>query len=167
MSVVVQAPAPSGRLSFDPFRVLSARERAEQNEAHLRMMRERDGDLDPRRGSLPRRDAVLERLARERGSWSGAPLDANAYARHARRPSPAALDPRLVWLLAAARANQGEQYGIELEVRRFAARDFADVDAQFLYVAFEDHYHTRLLDELPAPAASTARSAFRPGTIAR
>jgi hypothetical protein len=149
MSVVVRAPrAPAEKLCFDPFRVLGARERAEQNAAHLRMMIARDGQLDPAAGSLPLRDQVLSDLRSRPVAWSGAPLEVGAYARYARRPSPADLDPRLVWLLAAAKANQGEQYGIELEIRRFAAREFAGVDRQFLYVAFEDHYHTRLLDEL-------------------
>jgi hypothetical protein len=138
-------PAHTG---FDPFRVLSGAERARQNAAHLAMMIARDGVLDPQRGALPRRDAVLAELQSRPVRWRSRKPEVSLFERFARRPSPADLDPRLVWLLAAAKANQGEEYGIELEIRRFAARDFAGVDRQFLYVAFEDHYHTRLLAEL-------------------
>jgi len=149
MSVELRAPSAPERPSFDPFRALGPRERARQNEAHLEMMVARDGALNPGRGSLPLRDRVLSELRQQLPQWRGAPPAAADFARFARSPAPADLDPRLVWLLAAAKANQGEQYGIELEIRRFAARDFVGVDRQFLYVAFEDHYHTQLLAELP------------------
>ena len=74
---------------FDPFRVLDERARDADLSAHRAMMAERDGGLD-----VDRRQ-VSAQIADERRAVE---------------------DSRVAWLLCVAKANEGEHYGVELEL---------------------------------------------------
>jgi hypothetical protein len=129
---------------FDPFFALAPAERREQLVAHRAMMHERDGALDLGVRTLERRERFFATLdaspvrAQKR-------IDLASFEAQWRDPRQRAHDPRIDWIAAAMRANEGETYGVELELERFAAQDPDRVDPHLLSVALEDHYHARIL----------------------
>lgn len=131
-------------MPFDPFRPLEPGERSAQLAAFLSFAESRDGEPDREHQRLPRRDAFLAALdaapVRSRGAFGRAAFAAPLHRRRVRD-----LDPRTAWVLAAAKANEGEHYGIELELERFARTRYEGVDPGLLHVALEDRDHTRML----------------------
>jgi hypothetical protein len=145
----LSAPRPSAPRRLDPFRVLEPAERCRHLAAYERHLEQRDGALDLPARQLARREAQLEELARKPVRWGGG-FDAAAFDAlfgGGRGPVP---DMRTAWLLAAAEANEGESYGVELELHRFAKRhpDGRGAEAAYLHLLLQEHYHTRLLEEL-------------------
>jgi len=140
---------PSAPRLLDPFRILDAAERTGHLAAYERHLAERDGTLDLQSRRLSRREARLEELARKPVLWEG-DFDAEAFHAHfggGKGPPP---DMRTAWLVAAAEANEGESYGVELELRRFAQRhpEGEGAEVAYLHLLLQEHYHTRLLEEL-------------------
>jgi hypothetical protein len=139
---------------LDPrlFTALPARERRALGEAYLAFVHERDGDPDLGRRTLARREAWFDRLAREAAPvWTGERIDAEAFrAWHVGERSLRDASPLAVWLVAIARANEGEGWGVDYLLSRggfqglghsgrLAPRDFADL---------EETYHTRIFREI-------------------
>ncbi len=104
---------------LDPFHALPQAERAAQLCAHREAMRLRDGEIDLSRARLPERERFFAHVDARPVRWRG-DLDRDALQRHRSTRPPADVDARALWILAAAKANEGESYGVELE--RFAAR---------------------------------------------
>src|SRR5262245_11825548 len=127
----------------------------------------RDGRPDLLRHTLSRREAFFDRLARERPVARYRP-DRDTFARNLarRRPEPG-LDERMLWLLATAKANQAERFGVGL------AELYGKVDPRDpvrLHIALQEHYHTRILADvvetfglqvLPRPPRLVARALVR------
>jgi hypothetical protein len=139
---------PRPRL-LDPFRRLGADERSRHLATYERHLRERDGALDLGARILSRREAYLEDLAKKPVVWQGE-FDLDSFSRHfggGKGPSP---DLRTAWMVAAAEANEGECYGVDLELRRFAQRhpDGQGSEVAYLHLLLQEHYHTRILEEL-------------------
>src|SRR5262249_27256039 len=140
----VRAPRPHGPGD----RARAAREAVMSLEGYRAFLAARDGQPDAARHVLPEREALLARLARE-PVRSKVAIDAAAYRRNvARRTPERGLDARLLWLLATARANQAERFGVGLG--ELYGRIPFDGDPLPLHVALQEHYHTRILADVVA-----------------
>jgi hypothetical protein len=122
---------------------------------YLEFLVARDGDADLLRHRLSKREAFFDNLARSPVS-SCALIDRATYFRNIarRRPEPG-LEPRMLWILATAKANQAERFGVGL------SELLGHVDAEDparLHVTLQEAYHTRTLADivamfgLPVPA---------------
>ena len=139
------------RRRFDPFRVLSDVERRGHLDAYRSYLEARNGTLDLRSRTLSRREQEFRDLATLPVTWSGA-VDREGFAERflgtGRRDSVRAIDARTLWLVAIAKANQGESYGVELELARYLARGVpAGEDLIQPYLFLEEQYHSRILVE--------------------
>jgi hypothetical protein len=134
---------------LDPFRGLASVERRRHLADYERHLTERDGTLDLRRRTLARRERYLEDLARKPVRWCGE-FDFASFQMHFGGGKGPAPDLRTAWLVAAAEANEGECYGVDLELRRFAQRhpNGEGADIAYLHLLLQEHYHTRILKEL-------------------
>ena len=114
---------------------------------YLEFLVERDGAADLLRHRLSKREAFFENLARSPVS-SYALIDRATYLRNMarRRPEPG-LEPRMLWILATAKANQAERFGVGLT--ELLGRVNADDPAR-LHVTLQEAYHTRILADVVA-----------------
>ncbi len=132
---------------IDPFRILSREERESQIASHRDFQRARDGELELPARRLSKREAFLEEIDARPVRWAG-DFDRDGFHRGMAGDRGPQQDLRVTWLLAVARANVGEHYGVELELERFARNDFEGVDRHLLHVALEDRDHTRFLSRV-------------------
>jgi hypothetical protein len=108
----------------------------------------RDGDADLLGHRLSKREALFEQLARN-PVRSSAPLDRGAYIRNmARRRPERGLDPRMLWILATAKTNQTERFGVGLN--ELLGRINPDSDPAQVHIALQETYHTRILADVVA-----------------
>ncbi|HEU4427708.1 MAG TPA: hypothetical protein VFT98_03055 [Myxococcota bacterium] len=146
---------------LNPFRLLSGEARAEHVAAYEGWLAKRDGDYDLDARTLHIREPRMAALEAERVEWRGE-IDASAFLAAMRNERGVALDLRGEWLVAAAKASEGERYGVEMELAHFR-RDqfFAGFDSPeiVLRVLLQEAYHTRLLSEL----CRTCGVPFAPG----
>jgi hypothetical protein len=107
----------------------------------------RDGDADLLRHRLSKREAFFDKLARSPVS-SCAQVDRPAYFRNMalRRPE-LGLEPRMLWIVATAKANQAERFGVGLA--ELLGRINVD-DPVRVHVSLQETYHTRLLADVVA-----------------
>jgi hypothetical protein len=107
----------------------------------------RDGEADFLSHRLSKREAFFDELVRS-PVRSCAPIDRTVYFRNMarRRPEPG-LAPRMHWILATAKANQTERFGVGLAelLGRVNTEDPARV-----HVALQETYHTRILADVVA-----------------
>ena len=114
---------------------------------YLEFLAARDGDADPLRHRLSKREAFFENLARSPVS-SFALIDRVTYLRNmARRRPEQGLEPRMLWIMATAKANQAERFGVGLTelLGRVNTEDPAG-----LHVTLQEAYHTRILADIVA-----------------
>ena len=57
-------------------------------------------------------------------------------------------DRRLQWLLATAKLNQSERFGVGLGEAYGKDQDKFDTEPELLYVQLQEHYHTRILGDV-------------------
>ena len=94
-----------------------------------------------------KRAAFFDDLAR-RPVRSSAPVDRATYFRNmARRRPEHGLEPRMLWILATAKANQAERFGVGLA--ELLGRVNAD-DSARVHVTLQETYHTRMLADVVA-----------------
>ncbi len=107
----------------------------------------RDKAADLLRHRLAKREAFFDDLAR-RPVRSSAPVDRATYFRNvARRRPEHGLEPRMLWILATAKANQAERFGVGLaELLECVNAD----DSARVHVALQETYHTRMLADVVA-----------------
>src|SRR5262249_11138125 len=120
---------------------------ARPSDAYLAFLVARDGDADLGRHTLSHREAFFERLARD-PVRSRVRIDRATFLRNLarRRPEPG-LDRRMLWLLATAKANQSERFGVGLgEVYGLVDPE----DPLKVRITLQEHYHTRLLADVVA-----------------
>jgi hypothetical protein len=135
---------------FDPFRVLTKFERRQHLDGFLDWLRERDGAADARARSLDRREPIMRAFEASPIRWRG-PIDREGFQRCIAGHRGERLDSRTEWILAAARANEGERYGVEIELRRYLQRGFfPGVPSQeiMVKVMLQEAYHCRILQAL-------------------
>jgi hypothetical protein len=117
----------------------------------------RDGEPDFARHRLSRREAFFERIESDRVT-APAPIGRESFLANLarRRPEPG-LSERALFLLATARVNQAERFGVGLA--ELYGRIHEASDRVRVHVALQEHYHTRMLADvvaifgLPVPAA--------------
>src|SRR5438034_901407 len=111
-------------------------------DGYLAFLRARDGEADLLRHTLSRREAFFDRLARE-PVRSRRAIDRETFLRNLarRRPEPG-LDDRMLWLLATAKVNQAERFGVGLS--ELYGKVNPD-DPILVRIVLQEHYHTRIL----------------------
>ncbi len=91
----------------------------------------------------------MEELAKKPVSWAG-DLDYEGFARAFGGDRSVHLDTATAWLFAAAKAAEGESYGVDLELRRYGDRGGFPCDREdlMLRVMLQEHYHCLSLAEI-------------------
>jgi len=136
--------------TFDPYRNLSSEERVQHLAAYRHFLNEREGEVDAGQRTLQRRERRMLAMEASPIVWSGA-IDRSAFQRCMADEQSIELDARTAWVFAAAKANEGERYGVDLELARyFEHGGFAGVHAQdlMLFAMVQESYHCRLLVEI-------------------
>jgi len=147
----------SGR--FDPFRLLGSDERRRHLVAYRSHLEARNGEIDLANRRLSHREDYLEALRADPVSTEGL-FDRRGFYEHVMGPGKSEIDEATAWLVALAKANEGEAYGVDLELRRFErGKRFLQDDRSIeddddgsdlvqLYVFLEELYHSRILCEV-------------------
>jgi hypothetical protein len=112
-------------------------------DGYRKYLAERNGTPDLLRRRLERREdffaAIEARPVRSRRT-----IDRDVFLHNLRRRHPdAGLSPELAWLLATAKLNQAERFGVGLG--ETYGRNSGDCPPEAVYLELEEHYHTRLL----------------------
>ncbi len=113
-------------------------------EGYRDFLARRDGDADLLHRRLSSREKFFTALETD-PIHSSYPIDRNMFLRNLRRRRPEPnVDPKMLFLLATAKLNQAERFGVDLgdTYGRIGGEDQAP---ERIYLALEEHYHTRLL----------------------
>ena len=104
----------------------------------------RDGDADLLHRRLGSREKFFSALETD-PIHSSYPIDRNMFLRNLRRRRPEPeVDPKMLFLLATAKLNQAERFGVDLG-DTYGRIGGEDEPPERIYLALEEHYHTRLL----------------------
>ncbi|BBZ42777.1 hypothetical protein [Mycobacterium parmense] len=104
----------------------------------------RDGEADLLNRRLTKREEFFDRLEAE-PVRSAHPADQHTFLRNLRRRRPEpGLDKKMLFLLATAKLNQAERFGVGLG-ETYGHNSDAQAPAEDVYLELEEHYHTRLL----------------------
>jgi hypothetical protein len=104
----------------------------------------RDGDADLLNRRLASREEFFAGLEAD-PVRSKHHIDRKAFARNMRRRRPEpGVDRRMLFLLATAKLNQAERFGVGLG-ETYGNNSGDDVPPERVYMELEEHYHTRLL----------------------
>jgi hypothetical protein len=116
-------------------------------DGYRRFLAARDGAPDLCRHTLAGREAFFAGLAAT-PVRSQVPIDRAAYRRnlHRGRLEPR-LDARVLWLLATAKANQAERFGVGL-AEVYGRVPAVDEDPVRLHLHLQELYHTRVLADV-------------------
>ena len=125
---------------------LSSSERQGAVKDFLEFLRGRDGEVEPLAHRLSKREAYFQRLDQQ-PVRSTVPVDQAQFDCHHRADGkPAAgLDDKMLWLLATAKLNRGERYGVELDLKYRQSRGRIQLDDPMTFINVEEFYHTRIL----------------------
>lgn len=126
------------------FATLPQQVRSDAADSYLQYLKSREGRLDLASRTLSQREPFFARLA-EDPVRAQIGLDVARFHKNhdAEKPEPG-LSKELLWLLAVAKANRTECYGMEthIVVNGILDGDAADTQA---YVDMQEVYHTRIL----------------------
>jgi hypothetical protein len=113
-------------------------------EGYRQFLHNRDGEADLLNRRLANREEFFETLVAN-PIRSGNPADRATFSRnlHRRRPEPG-LNGKMLFLLATAKLNQAERFGVGLG-ETYGQNSDDDVPPERVYLELEEHYHTRLL----------------------
>jgi hypothetical protein len=113
-------------------------------EGYRRYLAERNGTPDLSRRRLERREEFFASIEAT-PIRSRRTVDRDAFVRNLRRRHPeAGLERELAWLLATAKLNQTERFGVGLgEI--YGRNSTPDTPPERVYLELEEHYHSRLL----------------------
>jgi hypothetical protein len=104
----------------------------------------RDGDADLLNRRLASREEFFEALVAD-PVRSTHPIDRRVFTRNLRRRRPEpGLDRKMLFLLATAKLNQAERFGVGLG-ETYGFNSGEGVPPERVYMELEEHYHTRLL----------------------
>jgi hypothetical protein len=113
-------------------------------EGYREFLTRRDGDADLLNRTLTSRDKFFTGLEVD-PVRSSRPIDRVVFERnlHRRRPEPG-LSREMLFLLATAKLNQAERFGVGLG-ETYGRNSGDDTLPERVYMELEEHYHTRLL----------------------
>jgi hypothetical protein len=113
-------------------------------EGYREFLLRRDGEADLLNRRLANREDFFAELEAN-PVRSARPADRDQFLRNLRhrRPEPG-LDPKMLFLLATAKLNQAERFGVGLG-ETYGRNSAADLPPERVYLELEEHYHTRLL----------------------
>src|SRR5215469_12540194 len=112
-------------------------------DGYRRYLAERNGTPDLLRRRLERREEFFAAIEAQ-PVRSCRRIDRDAFLHNLRRRHPdAGLSRELAWLLATAKLNQAERFGVGLG--ETYGRNSGDCPPEAVYLELEEHYHTRLL----------------------
>jgi len=134
------------RRSFDPFRILDDEQRRRHLAGYLRHLEERNGTPDLAARTLSRRERAFREIEVKPVEWEGE-VDQYGFFAHFFGSARPTIDARTLWLVAIAKANEGESYGVDLELSAFLERGAEDVHPIELQLMLEEQYHSRILVE--------------------
>ncbi|OCB26891.1 hypothetical protein A5674_19115 [Mycobacterium malmoense] len=113
-------------------------------EGYRKFLARRDGEADLLNRRLANREQFFDQLETN-PVRSACPADRNAFLRNLRRRRPeAGLDPKMLFLLATAKLNQAERFGVGLG-ETYGRNSDQNLPPENVYLELEEHYHTRLL----------------------
>ncbi|BBX47294.1 hypothetical protein GCM10009641_14930 [Mycobacterium cookii] len=113
-------------------------------EGYREYLQKRDGEADLLNRRLANREEFFDGLVSD-PVRSKSPADRRAFTRnlHRRLPEPG-LDGKMLFLLATAKLNQAERFGVGLG-ETYGHNSDDSVPPERVYLELEEHYHTRLL----------------------
>lgn len=104
----------------------------------------RDGDADLLNRWLEHRERFFNDLTANPVT-SRHPADRETFLRNLRKRRPErGLDRKMLFLLATAKLNQAERFGVGLG-ETYGRNSDGDLPLERVYIELEEHYHTRLL----------------------
>ncbi len=113
-------------------------------EGYRDYLADRDGDADLLHRRLANREKFFGSLA-DNPVRSARPIDRHVFMHNLRRRRPEpGLSRETLFLLATAKLNQAERFGVDLG-DTYGRIGGEDQPPERLYLALEEHYHTRLL----------------------
>ena len=113
-------------------------------EGYRDFLRRRDGEADLLNRKLANREQFFEGMVAN-PVRSRRPADRPTFVRNLRRRRPEAdLDGKMLFLLATAKLNQAERFGVGLG-ETYGLNSNEDLPPERVYLELEEHYHTRLL----------------------
>lgn len=113
-------------------------------EGYREYLRKRNGDADLLNRRLENREQFFNDLDTN-PIHSGQPADRATFLRNLRRRTPeSGLERKMLFLLATAKLNQAERFGVGLG-ETYGMNSNEDVPPERVYLELEEHYHTRLL----------------------
>ncbi len=113
-------------------------------EGYREYLSERNGDADLLNRRLAHREAFFAEIEAN-PIRSGRSIDAVAFERGMRTRRPANdISPELAFLLATAKLNQAERFGVGLG-ETYGKNSAGDTLPERVHMELEEHYHTRLL----------------------
>jgi hypothetical protein len=138
-------PIRAACAAMNPFQQLSDTERKQQLSEYLSFLRQRDGEVNRASRTLSKREAFFDDLACRPVRWQGQ-VDREGFYANLDRKVPRTSDPRTLWLLAAAKVNRAERFGVELALER-PGRVRDDVGEIQIRVELEEMIHTHILGD--------------------
>jgi hypothetical protein len=137
----------TGERRFDPFLALTREARDRHLTGYLRFLQQHDGAIELDQRKLSRRERYFEELQRKPVESRKA-VDLVTFERNLRSAGSGNLDRRTAWLVVAAKANIGESYGVDRELRWIAeSGGVPTTDELYLRMLLQEGYHTRILFE--------------------
>jgi hypothetical protein len=107
-------------------------------------LRRRDGEADLLNRRLANREDFFDGLETN-AVRSAHPADRTTFLRNMRRRKPEpGLDRKMLFLLATAKLNQAERFGVGLG-ETYGLNSDENLPPERVYLELEEHYHTRLL----------------------
>ncbi|MGV0812011.1 hypothetical protein ABQF34_08630 [Mycolicibacterium boenickei] len=113
-------------------------------EGYRDFLARRDGEADLLNRRLANREQFFDELEAN-PVRSAHPADRSTFLRNLRRRVPeAGLDRKMLFLLATAKLNQAERFGVGLG-ETYGRNSDENLPPENVYLELEEHYHTRLL----------------------
>ena len=109
-----------------------------------------DGAADPMLHRLEQRERFFAEIEADRPTARYV-VDRGVFLRNLRaRHLDPGLDRRMLWLLATAKLNQSERFGVGLGEVYGKEQDKFELEPERLYVQLQEHYHSRILADVIA-----------------
>lgn len=113
-------------------------------EGYREFLSRRDGEADLLNRRLANRERFFTELE-QNPVRSSHPADRSTFLRNLRRRRPERdLDRKMLFLLATAKLNQAERFGVGLG-ETYGRNSDENLPPENVYLELEEHYHTRLL----------------------